>query len=78
VLLKHARDFSQSAQELGGTLSGDIHVGAFLTLAVRFMPALLARFARLEPRIAISLQEGDHFRPTWWSRPRTRWRAAVA
>jgi len=59
VLLKHARDFSQSAQELGGTLSGDIHVGAFLTLAVRFMPPLLARFARLEPRIAISLQEGD-------------------
>jgi DNA-binding transcriptional LysR family regulator len=59
LLLKHARDFMQSAQELGGALAGDIAVGSFLTLAVRFMPALLARFAQLHPRINVTLQEGD-------------------
>jgi DNA-binding transcriptional LysR family regulator len=59
LLLKHAHDFMQSAQEFGGTLAGDIAVGSFLTLAVRFMPALLARFAQLHPRIDVTLQEGD-------------------
>jgi DNA-binding transcriptional LysR family regulator len=59
LLLKHARDFMQTAQEFGGTLAGDIAVGSFLTLAVRFMPALLARFAQLQPRIDVTLQEGD-------------------
>jgi len=59
LLLKHARDFMQTAQEFGGTLTGNITVGSFLTLAVRFMPALLARFAQLHPRIDVTLQEGD-------------------
>ena len=59
LLLQHARDFMQTAQEFGGTLAGDIAVGSFLTLAVRFMPALLARFAQLQPRIDVTLQEGD-------------------
>jgi DNA-binding transcriptional LysR family regulator len=59
LLLKHAHDFMQSAQEFGGTLAGDIAVGSFLTLAVRFMPALLARFAQLHPRIDVTLHEGD-------------------
>jgi DNA-binding transcriptional LysR family regulator len=59
LLLKHAHDFTQTAREFGGTLAGDIAVGAFLTLAVRFMPALLARFAQLHPRIDVTLHEGD-------------------
>jgi DNA-binding transcriptional LysR family regulator len=58
-LLKHAQDFMQTAQAFGGTLAGDIAVGSFLTLAVRFMPALLAKFSQLHPRIDVSLQEGD-------------------
>lgn len=59
LLLKRAHDFMQSAQELGGAVAGDIAVGAFLTLAVRFMPGLLSRFAQLHPRINVTLQEGD-------------------
>ena len=59
LLLKHASDFGQNASELSGALKGEIVVGCFLTLAVRFMPALLARFAKLYPGITVRLQEGD-------------------
>ena len=59
LLLKHAQDFAQSARALGGALKGEIAVGCFLTLAVRFMPALLARFAQHHPGIAVTLEEGD-------------------
>lgn len=59
LLLNRSRDFIQSAQELGGAVAGDIAVGSFLTLAVRFMPGLLARFAQLHPRVNVTLQEGD-------------------
>lgn len=59
LLLKHAQDFSQSAIELGSTLKGEITVGCFLTLAARFMPGLLAGFARRHPGITVTLHEGD-------------------
>lgn len=59
LLLKRARDFMQSAQQTGGAVAGDIVVGSFLTLAVRFMPTLLSRFAQLHPRVDVSMQEGD-------------------
>lgn len=59
VLLKHAHDFAQNVTELGVTAAGEISIGCFLTLAVRFMPALLARFAQIHPRITVALQEGD-------------------
>ncbi len=59
LLLKHAADFAQNALDQSGALKGEIVVGCFLTLAVRFMPALLARFAQLYPGIAVTLHEGD-------------------
>lgn len=59
LLLKHAAEFAQNALELSNVLKGEIVVGCFLTLAVRFMPALLARFAQLHPGIAVELHEGD-------------------
>lgn len=59
ILLKHARDFAQNAMEVGGELKGDIAIGCFQTLAVRFMPALLSRFAQQHPGITVSLHEGD-------------------
>ena len=49
LLLKHASDFGQNAVELGGALKGEIVVGCFLTLAIRFLPGLLARFAQILP-----------------------------
>jgi DNA-binding transcriptional LysR family regulator len=59
LLLKHAGEFSQNALDLSNELKGEIIVGCFLTLAVRFMPALLARFAQRNPGIAVELHEGD-------------------
>jgi DNA-binding transcriptional LysR family regulator len=59
LLLKHAEDFAQSALDHSSGLKGEIVVGCFLTLAVRFMPALLARFAQRYPGIAVTLHEGD-------------------
>lgn len=59
LLLNHARDFEQNAASLGGDLRGDIAVGSFLTLAIRFMPSLLARFSELYPNINVVLHEGD-------------------
>jgi DNA-binding transcriptional LysR family regulator len=59
LLLKHAQDFTQNAIEFGGALKGEIAVGCFLTLAIRFMPALLAGFARRHPGITVTLHEGD-------------------
>ena len=38
LLLKHAGEFSQNALDLSNELKGEIIVGCFLTLAVRFMP----------------------------------------
>jgi DNA-binding transcriptional LysR family regulator len=59
LLLKHAQDFTQNAIELGDALKGEIAVGCFLTLAIRFMPALLAGFAQRHPGITVTLHEGD-------------------
>lgn len=58
-LLNHAHDFANSAQALGDSLRGEIVVGSFPTLAMRFMPALLAGFARRYPGISVRLEEGD-------------------
>ncbi len=59
LLLKHAQDFTQNAIEFGDALKGEIAVGCFLTLAIRFMPGLLAGFAQTHPGITVRLQEGD-------------------
>ncbi len=59
LLLKHAQDFAQNAVGLGDALKGEIAVGCFLTLAIRFLPGLLAGFAQRFPGITVALQEGD-------------------
>lgn len=59
LLLKHAQDFAQNAVGLGDALKGEIAVGCFLTLAIRFLPGLLAGFAQRFPGISVALQEGD-------------------
>ena len=59
LLLKHAQEFAQNAIELGDALKGEIAVGCFLTLAIRFMPGLLAGFAQRHPGITVTLHEGD-------------------
>lgn len=59
LLLRHASDFVQNAVELGTTLKGEISIGCFQTLAVRFLPQLLSGFTRKHPGISVSIQEGD-------------------
>jgi DNA-binding transcriptional LysR family regulator len=59
LLLNHARDFNQNAQSLGDSLRGEIVVGSFPTLAIRFMPSLLSGFASRYPGITVKLEEGD-------------------
>lgn len=59
LLLNHARDFAQNAQSLGDALRGEIVVGSFPTLAIRFMPSLLSGFSRRYPGISVKLEEGD-------------------
>jgi DNA-binding transcriptional LysR family regulator len=59
LLLRHASEFEQNALDLSKLLRGKIVVACFLTLAVRFMPALLARFAQLHPGITVELHDGD-------------------
>lgn len=60
LLLKHAQDFSQNAIAMGDELRGEIVVGCFVNLAIRYMPSLLARFAQTNPAIQVRLEEGDH------------------
>ncbi|PWK61257.1 LysR family transcriptional regulator [Aminobacter sp. AP02] len=59
ILLTHARDFARSAEALTSEVSGEVTVGSFVTLATRFMPGILAEFARRMPGIAINLEEGN-------------------
>lgn len=59
VLLNHAEDFARNAGALGSAVTGEITIGSFVTLAARFMPALLTEFAALSPGITVNLEEGN-------------------
>jgi DNA-binding transcriptional LysR family regulator len=58
LLLKHAKDFEKSIATLGSSITGEITVGCFVTLATRYMPGLLAEFSRRLPGITVRLEEG--------------------
>ena len=58
-LLNHARDFEKQALSLSDDVRGEVSVGCFVTLAARFMPKLLAGFARKHPGIHVRLEEGS-------------------
>jgi DNA-binding transcriptional LysR family regulator len=60
LLLKHAEEFSKTAEGLGDVERGDIAVGCFPALAARFMPSLMLEFSERHPKIALHLEEGDH------------------
>lgn len=59
ALLNHAQDFAQGAHALGTTPRGEISVGCFVTLAMRYMPPLLTGFRDAHPGITVRLEEGD-------------------
>ncbi len=59
LLLKHAEEFSKTAEALGDTDRGEITVGCFPTLAARYMPSIMQDFAERHPHITLRLEEGD-------------------
>jgi DNA-binding transcriptional LysR family regulator len=59
LLLKHAEEFSKTAEALGDTDRGEITVGCFPTLAALYMPSIMLEFAERHPHITLRLDEGD-------------------
>ncbi|MGA7325386.1 MAG: LysR family transcriptional regulator [Rhodomicrobium sp.] len=59
LLLKHAEEFSKTAEALSDTERGEITIGCFPTLAARFMPSLMLNFSERHPMISLRLEEGD-------------------
>ncbi|MFN3524638.1 MAG: LysR family transcriptional regulator [Paracoccus sp. (in: a-proteobacteria)] len=59
LLLQQASAFTATAQSLGDPLSGEIVVGSFPTLAMRYMPQIIGSFVRAFPNISVQLIEGD-------------------
>lgn len=59
LLLKHSSDFEASVTSLGSSISGEITVGCFATLATRYMPRLLSEFARHSPGVTVRMEEGN-------------------
>jgi len=61
-LLRHAEEFSKTAESLGDTERGEVTVGCFPTLAACYMPAIMTDFAKRYPLIDLRLAEGDQER----------------
>jgi DNA-binding transcriptional LysR family regulator len=59
LLLKHAEEFSKTAEALGDTDRGEITIGCFPTLAAMYMPSIMLDFAERHPLITLRLEEGD-------------------
>lgn len=60
LLLRHAEDFLHASASLGQEAAGEVAMGCFLTLAPRYLPALLAGLGRDVPGLSIRMEEGDH------------------
>lgn len=58
-LLNHAGELQRLVEPEGATLSGELSVGAFATLAATFMPALIESFREAHGGVDLSLSEGD-------------------
>nr|WP_255465996.1 LysR substrate-binding domain-containing protein [Roseococcus sp. SYP-B2431] len=60
LLLRHAEDFLHASVSLGQEAAGEVAMGCFLTLAPRYLPALLAGLGRDAPGLSVRVEEGDH------------------
>lgn len=58
-LLKHAEEFSRTAEALGDSDRGEITVGCFPMLAARYMPSLMLEFSQRYPLISLKLEEDN-------------------
>lgn len=59
ALLAQAEAFDRKARSFGTLTDVEITVGCFTTLASRYMPDLLSRFAENHPGIRVTLRDGD-------------------
>lgn len=59
ALLAHSRAAEQALADLGGLKTGALNVAASQTIGNYWLPALLARFARLYPGVALHLTIGN-------------------
>lgn len=59
-LLKQAETLHHYGTELADSLTGNVEVGCFLTLAPIIMPGLIRKFGESYPGIQIHCQEADH------------------
>ena len=59
LLLKHAEEFSKTAEALGEIDRGEITVGCFPTLAALYMPSIMLEFAASHPLITLKLEEAN-------------------
>ncbi len=57
-LVRQANDLQAHASAVGEAIEGDLGVGAFLTLAPAYMPALISEFQETHRRVRIALHEG--------------------
>lgn len=57
-LMRQASDLQNHAAEAGERVEGALGIGAYLTLAPMFMPALISAFRAAHPRVDIVLHEG--------------------
>ncbi|MDH3377286.1 MAG: LysR substrate-binding domain-containing protein [Gammaproteobacteria bacterium] len=57
-LLTHADEFAASAQQLGGSLTGPLTIGCFVTLSPFYLPSLLRAFVDSHPGIETVILEG--------------------
>ena len=57
-LIRQANDLQAQASAAGEAMAGDLGIGAFLTLAPAYMPALISEFQDRHRRVRIALHEG--------------------
>lgn len=57
--LVHASDrLERQAARVGNLLWGNVTIGSFSSIAMKFMPTLLGDFKRLYPNVTVKIQEG--------------------
>jgi DNA-binding transcriptional LysR family regulator len=57
-LLKSADDLQKQSSDVNGTMSGELSIGCFGTLAPMFLPALIKAYGLENPMVRLNLSEG--------------------
>lgn len=57
--LTHASELAESGRGLGASLSGELHIGCFVTVAPFYLPGLLLDFTAAHPAVQLSVMEGE-------------------